>query len=128
MNNIEDLFRKNQDKLIEQPSARTWQQLERRLDDHRQRGRRTLYQQFAMAAAVLLLVGIVGFLATAVNTATTNNSMVLNTPQFEELSIPSEGISATKVSEYQKQYEAATVVIDEGTTNKRLVLASWVQK
>lgn len=54
-----DLFKDNEHKLHEYPSADAWHRLEQRLDAHRRRRRIAAYRPIAMAAAITLVVGMV---------------------------------------------------------------------
>lgn len=58
-----DLFRDNEHKLHEYPSADAWRRLEQRLDAHRQRRRIFPLRPFSMAASLVLLIGLAGLFA-----------------------------------------------------------------
>lgn len=59
---ISTLFREGSEKLSVEPAPRAWQRLERRLENHGQRGRMVWLKRLAAAAAVLVLVGGAYFL------------------------------------------------------------------
>lgn len=63
---LSDLFRNNAHKLNEAPPLHSWQRLEARLDQHRQRSRRQSIRQYAMAAVIggiVLLAAMLSLLA-----------------------------------------------------------------
>ena len=113
-----DLFRDNEHKLHEYPSADAWRRLEQRLDAHRRRRRIAVYRPIAMAATVILLVGMVALFTWVSHTldqekSRTNAYFVL----LEDLP-PGEGSSfyAQNLALREKYDEAE---FEEGDSQKR---------
>lgn len=124
---MENLFRNNQHKLNERPSARTWERLESRLDDHRRRGRVTMIRQWSMAAAVLLLFGIVGLLGT-LNFNQNDNAPIADS-QIEYLNVSPSEQSVEQLIDYQnKLYAVKTVSVAKARGKKELQPAKWVEQ
>ena len=51
-----ELFRRNEYKLNERPSPRTWDRIERRLDNHRRRPLHVIRRTLSMVASLAILV------------------------------------------------------------------------
>lgn len=123
---IFDLFRKNQYKLSERPSARTWRRLERRLDFHKKHGQTTLYRNLAMVAGILALVAIISLITVLVNNKQTNFKTLNQTPRYlEELAPGNIEGEVPKLVEFTRLYqELLTKPIAEGEPSRRLVAQS----
>ena len=126
------MFRNNQHKLNERPSARTWDRLERRLDNHRheqqRRGRVVMFRQFSIAAAVLLLIGVVGLLATVGTGMQTVNAPIADS-QIEYLNVSPSELGVQQIREYQdKLYSVQTISNERVRSKKDLRLASWKEQ
>lgn len=126
---MENLFRKNQHKLNERPSARTWERLESRLDDHRRRGRVTMIRQWSMAAAVLLLIGVVSLLGTFGNLTSDNAPIADSQMEYLNVSPSEQAESVEQIRRYQdKLYAVKTVSVAKARGKKELQTAKWVQQ
>ena len=78
-----DLFREKSENLTEQPTAATWQRLERRLASARGRKRRSVPLQLIVAATAVALFACIGIVSWVV---TREHAAVLkNKKQFSEL-------------------------------------------
>lgn len=121
------MFRNNQHKLTERPSARAWDRLERRLDNHQQeqrRGRVVLFRQLSMAAAVVFLIGVVGLLAT-VGTSMRSANVPIADSQIEYLNVSPSELGVEQIREYQeKLYSVQTISNERVQAKKDLRLAS----
>lgn len=113
-----DLFKDNEHKLHEYPSADAWRRLEERLDARRRRKRIAYYRPIAMAAALTLLVGMVALYSWVSHTlqresAEAHAHFVL----LEDLA-PSEGsnVYAQNLA-LREQYDGAN--LEEGNSEKR---------
>jgi len=123
---IFDLFRRNQHKLDERPSNDAWERLESRLDDHQKRSRPSLlYRQMTMAAAVLLLIGLVSVLSLYMNPARDGMANIELTPApkiLEDLPVYTDaGGGKYRMVEYQRRINTNPRSIPEGGVHKKLV-------
>ena len=130
--NISDLFRDNQHKLDERPSADAWDRLERKLDRHQTSARRQvrpMYRNLIMAASILFLVGMVSFLSLFLKQDKASISKAMNAPSYTPVPTDFEDITYTdandglyKMVNYSKNLNTnPRKVIQEGTPYKKLV-------
>lgn len=113
-----DLFRDNEHKLHEYPSADAWRRLEQRLDAHRQRRRIFPLSPFSMAASLVLLIGLVGLFAWI--TQGIQKEDPAGSAHFavlEDLPLPSGPDFYSQNLNAGRQYAQAT--LDEGSSQKR---------
>ncbi len=119
---IFDLFRENQHKLSRKPSPQTWQKLERRLN------RRNLHSGHSgwvsLAAAVLLLVGVIGLLTLFANQQQKRDmASVQPKPVLEDLQVPAHPQEMLQAVEFCRLYcKPGSEKIQEGTSGQRLVV------
>lgn len=122
---ISDLFREHRNIEI-QPSPKAWRKLDRKLDNHRRRGRRNVHRLMAMAAAFLLLVVFVLALTMVVGDLD-NKQMAYNesTPvQVEDLDITDSDLEAFRVVSFTHHLaDRMAAPISEGQPDRRLVPA-----
>lgn len=109
-----DLFRNNEHKLHEYPSADAWLRLEKKLEAHRRRRRISLFRPIAMAAGVLLVIGMAFALGWVSHSLT-------QTPDSGMASLsdlpPSQGADPyAQVLSIRKQYDS--VQVEEGSGQK----------
>jgi hypothetical protein len=110
-----DLFRNNQHKLHEYPSADAWLRLEKRLEAHRQRRRISLFRPIAMAAGVLLVIGMAFALGWVSHSLTQSPDSGM--ASLSDLP-PSQGADPyAQVLSMRKQYDS--VQVEEGSGPKR---------
>lgn len=127
-----DLFRENQHKLDEAPSAHTWRRLERRLDNHHRRRRpRLAGSRMLSMAAALLLLAVITFLFSLIVEKRNPAYLALNQNRplpMEDLTYTDVDRGAYQVVEFTRQYQDRLAKpIEEGSPNKRLVPASAVR-
>lgn len=127
-----DLFRESQHKLDEAPAPQAWRRLEKRLDTRRaSRGSNSLYRIMAMAAGVLLLIGVFSLLPALDQSSQMEEGVALNTPpsEMEDLVVdPSNSDQhIIKVVEFSRQYKDRMVQpIEEGSSSKKLVVSNQI--
>lgn len=99
---IDKLFRANQHKLTERPSHEAWQKLEHRLDRHRGRRRIRRQNHYAMVAALLFLIVMIGAISLFTNTKVKKqNASIL----LEEVSSDFDSKEALKVIEFTRHHQ-----------------------
>lgn len=110
-----DLFRNNEHKLHEYPSADAWLRLEKRLEAHRRRRRIPLFRPIAMAAGMLLVIGMAFALGWVSHSLTqAPDSGVASLSDLP----PSQGADPyAQVLSIRKQYD--NVQVEEGSGPKR---------
>ncbi|MFZ2900991.1 MAG: hypothetical protein WA004_20335 [Saprospiraceae bacterium] len=110
-----DLFRNNEHKLHEYPSADAWLRLEKKLEAHRRRRRISLFRPIAMAAGVMLVIGIAFALGWVSHSLTqTQDSGMASLSDLP----PSQGADPyAQVLSIKKQYDS--VQVEEGSGPKR---------
>ncbi|GJM36479.1 MAG: hypothetical protein DHS20C18_54800 [Saprospiraceae bacterium] len=120
-----EVFKNNQHKLSEKPSAQAWRRLERRLDAHQNHRKYSWFSQMGMVAAVLLLVALITIISTL-----TEQKKVLQTAsqeafpaQMEELSTSVDQQEMLKVVEFSRRYQERLTKpsVNEGKQGKKLV-------
>ena len=128
---IFDLFRENQHKLDERPSADVWDRLEQKLDDTKP-AKRIIprgYRQLIMAASILLLVGMVSFFSIFLqqkkHSFSQANKTAIQSPvpkQFEDLIYTDANDGLYKMVAYQRKLNTnPRNVIQEGAPHKKLI-------
>ena len=113
-----ELFRKNEHKLHEYPSDDAWRRLEKRLDAHRKRRRITTFRPIAMAAALVLLVGMVALFTWVSDTLQQSNKRAH--PHFvllEDLPPSEDNNFYAQNLAIRERYDQTEV--DEGDSQKR---------
>ncbi|WP_143473222.1 hypothetical protein [Flavilitoribacter nigricans] len=123
---IFDLFRESKHKLDEAPNPQAWRRLEKRLDTRRATRGGSLYRIMAMAAGVLLLIGVFSLLPALDQNSPQEDVMALNHPpsEMEDLVVdPADSDqNIIKVVEFSRQYQDRMVQpIEEGSSAKKLV-------
>ncbi len=123
---IFDLFRESKHKLDEAPSPQAWRRLEKRLDTRRATRGSSIYRIMAMAAGVLLLIGVFSLLPALDQKTADTDVVALNNPpsEMEDLVVdPADADqNIIKVVEFSRQYQDRMVQpIDEGSRAKKLV-------
>lgn len=122
---IFDLFRESKHKLDEAPNPQVWRRLEKRLETRRAARGGSIYRIMAMAAGVLLLIGVFSLLPALEQNSRDETALVLNTPpsEMEDLVVdPQTDRQIIKVVEFSRQYQDRMVQpIEEGSSNKKLV-------
>jgi hypothetical protein len=110
-----DLFRNNEHKLHEYPSADAWLRLEKRLEAHRRRRRIPLFRPIVMAAGMLLVIGMAFALGWVSHSLTqAPDSGVASLSDLP----PSQGADPyAQVLSMKKQYDS--VHVEEGSGPKR---------
>jgi hypothetical protein len=121
---ISSLFREHEHKLHEAPSGRAWRQLEAKLDQRRNRHRVQLRRQYALAASLALLIGLIGLISWLAESSDRQVVAAAQAPQVQLEDIPlqveqAEPI-AQQVAELSRQYQAAPR-IEEGQSAQRIV-------
>lgn len=117
---IDKLFRANQHKLTERPSSETWQKLEHRLDRHRGRRRMRRQNHYAMAAALLFLIVMIGVISLYTNGKIKRQSASI---QLEEFSNDFDSKEALKVIEFTRHHqERLAKPIKEVGENEELLI------
>ncbi len=112
-----ELFRKNQYKLNERPSPKTWQRLEKRLDNHYQRQRFASRHTLSMVAALALLIVATFFLT--IGPVASNEDY---TTQFlEEVDQKAESDIQQLVDLSHRYQDRIREEIKEGDANKKLM-------
>lgn len=110
-----DLFRNNEHKLHEYPSADAWLRLEKRLEAHRRRRRIPLFRSIAMAAGVMLVIGMafgLGWVSHSLTQAPDSGMAALSDLP------PSQGTNPyAQALAIKKQYDS--VHVEEGSGPKR---------
>lgn len=123
-----DLFRENQHKLDESPSPQTWRRLEKRLDTRRAARGSSIYRIMAMAAGVMLLIGVFSLLPAFDQSSVQDDVMALHTPpsEMEDLEKDAQvNENIIKVVEFSRQYQDRMgQPIEEGNSRKRLIPSS----
>ncbi|MCB0633216.1 MAG: hypothetical protein R2824_17540 [Saprospiraceae bacterium] len=126
-----DLFRENQQKLDESPNPQVWRRLEKRLDTRRTSHGSSIYRIMAMAAAILLLIGVFSLLPALDQSAGQDEAVALNTPPSEMEDLAQDAPAdqnIIKVVEFSRQYQDRMVQpIEEGNSHKRLVPSTKLQ-
>ncbi len=124
---IFDLFRDNQHKLEERPSPRTWDRLERRLDQHRQRPRRQFPRLFSLVAAVVGLVAMITVISFMFRSVSSGDMAAADAPTaifvVEDLNTsPENERGFYDIVEFQNKYnDRLANPIREGQPRKRLM-------
>lgn len=108
-----DLFRDNEHKLHEYPSADAWLRLEKRLDAHRRRRSISLYRPIAIAAGLTLIIGTSFVLGWVANGAMQQSSGPVALDELPSSSGPDVYAQTLSV---RNQY--SQVVLDEGERGK----------
>jgi hypothetical protein len=109
----------------EQPSGATWKRLERRLETHQRRNRRSLSRSLTMVAAVMLLA-VFAFLFSTVGltgdgplSSTSRDAQLEMTPLSEEQLNP----EAYQVFEFTLKYrDRMSNVVEEGEADRELLV------
>lgn len=126
-----DLFRENQHKLDESPNPQVWRRLEKRLDTRRAARGSSLYRIMAMAAGVLLLIGVFSLLPALDQPQTQDEAIAMDTPPsaMEDLVKDAQvDKQIIKVVEFSRQYQDRMgQPIEEGNSRKRLVPSNRLQ-
>lgn len=130
---IFDLFRESKHKLDEAPGPQAWRRLEKRLDTRRAARGNSLYRIMAMAAGVLLLIGVFSLLPALDQGNQDTNVVALNTPpsEMEDLVVDPADTDRNiiKVVEFSRQYQDRMAQpIEEGSKAKRLIPSNQVDK
>lgn len=112
-----------------QPSAKTWRKLERKLDQHRRRGRGGIQRLMAMAAALLALIVFVLLLTMVANKDQSILFVANETSplQLEELKLsPSDmALNAYRVVSFSHSHQDRMAApISEGSADRKLVATS----
>lgn len=121
-----DLFKYIQDRkeeFNEHPSHAAWRKLERRLDNHQQRNRSTLFRSLSMVAGVLLLVGfafLFVLLTDNMGNQSTNADYALGV-ELETLDVELTPETYEVVEFALKHRDRMSNIIDEGTPDKELI-------
>lgn len=128
---IFDLFRESNHKLDEAPGPQAWRRLEKRLDTRRASRGNSLYSIMAMAAGVLLLIGVFSLLPALDKPKLDHEAVAMNTPpsEMEDLVVipADDDQNIIKVVEFSRQYQDRMVQpIEEGSSAKRLVPSKQV--
>lgn len=123
---IFDLFRESRHKLDEAPNPQAWRRLEKRLDTRRAKHGGSIYRIMAMAAGVLLLIGVFSLLPALDQKTATTDVVALNNPpsEMEDLVVDPADTDQNiiKVVEFSRQYQDRMVQpIEEGSSAKKLV-------
>ena len=119
---IYDLFRENQHKLSQNPSSQSWQRLERRLN------RRNLHSGHTslmpIAAAILLLVGVIALLTLFANPKQADSFADNHvTPVVEDLKPAGYSPELLQAVEFCRVHcNPGADKIEEGKVGKRLVV------
>ena len=114
MKDIFDLFKAQQHKLEEMPSAAAWQKLEKRLDDHKKKPVRLLIaRRWAIAASILVMLSFASLFSTRLMPSKARFA------NFEPLII--ESVSSYDVITLQRKYALGS--IEEGKASKKLLAA-----
>lgn len=112
---IFDLFRNNEHKLHEYPSADAWLKLEKKLEARRKRRRIALFRPLAMAAGLALVIGtafILGWVANSLTQSSQNSLTALSDLP------PAQGVDPyAQTLSMRRQYAQAQV--EEGSGQKR---------
>ncbi|MEL7021747.1 MAG: hypothetical protein AAGK47_09070 [Bacteroidota bacterium] len=125
---MKDLFRHHQNKLTQRPSARSWDRLERRLEQHQQ-GVRTevghvrIFRQFGMAATVLLLLTTAVLLALA-GWGTRNQYAPIADSQIEYLNVSPSEQGLRQLRQYQVRLYTAPKFSNERVQPKKTLQLS----
>lgn len=126
-----DIFRDNQHKLNERPGSQTWRRLEKRLDKRRKPYAHSLIRVMAMAAAVLLLLGVFSVLPVFEDRSSADSVAFDTAPAVtEDLIITPEAKVEPfiKVVEYSRKYQdRMSQPIEEGSTDKKLIVSQHIQ-
>jgi hypothetical protein len=126
-----DLFKENQSKLDESPNPQVWRRLEKRLDTRRATRGSSIVRIMAMAAGVLLLIGVASLLPALDQAQTEDAAVAFYTPpsQMEDLEKDAKtDQNIIKVVEFSRQYQDRMgQPIEEGNSHKRLVPSAKVQ-
>lgn len=121
---ISSLFRENERKLHEAPSDRAWRQLEAKLDQRRNRHRVQLRRQYALAAGLALLIGLIGLISWLAGSAGQPAVAAARAPQIQLEDIPLQTVQtepiAQQVAALSRQYQTAPH-IEEGQSAQRIV-------
>ncbi len=119
---IFDLFRNNQHKLTQQPSPYAWRRLERRLDRNAGVKRFSLLRQWGMAAAIVLLVGLVFLVILMVDQQETATLAAQRTHpvQLEDLNPRDGDLALLRQVNFAHQHQLG-VGISEGSPAGQLV-------
>lgn len=118
---IFDLFRENQHKLSQKPSPQTWQKLENRLNRRNLHSGMTSW--FSIAAALLLLVGVIGLLTLFANPQKQDLASSPVKPVLEDLQLSNHSQEMLQAVEFCRLYcKPGSQKIQEGTTGQRLVV------
>ena len=120
---ISALFREHKHTEIP-PTPKAWRKLERKLDNHRHRGRRNVQRLMAMAAAFLLLIVFVLVLSMVVGQMNNSHPMAYNesTPfQLEDLVTTDVDFEAYRVVSFTYHHQDRMSNITEGQPDRKLV-------
>lgn len=125
-----DILRDNQHKLNERPGQHTWRRLEKRLDARRKPYAHSFIRIMAMAAAVLLLIGIFTVLP-SLNTGSSTDSIAFDHAPavMEDVIIVPDAADQhiIKVVEYSRQYhDRMSQPIEEGSQDKKLIVNKYI--
>lgn len=119
------VFRERFRGFEEQPSGATWKRLERRLEAHQHRNRRSLFRSLAMVAAVLLLA-VFAFLFSTVGLA--DRGLLSSTSRgaqvdMEPLSGEQLNPEAYQVFEFTMKYrDRMSNIVEEGEADRELLV------
>ncbi len=122
-----DFFREREGQLSEAPSAHTWRRLERRLDNHQQRNRRSLFRALAMAAGVMLLALVIVLISLILDSRSWKNGAGYQAApsQLEDLQQGESGeASIHTVQAAQRAQKQRLRPISEGIAGQKLMLAN----
>lgn len=130
---IFDLFRENKHKLDEAPNPQVWRRLEKRLDTRRATRGGSIYRIMAMAAGVLLLIGVFSLLPALDQSTAQSDAVAMDAPpsEMEDLVIDPAHTDPNiiKVVEFSRKYQdRMTQPIEEGSTSKKLVLSKQLHE
>ena len=116
-----DLFRNNQHKLTQRPSPHAWRRLERRLDRNSGVKRFSLLRQWSLAAAIVLLVGVVFLVTLMVDRRETHLAARDTQPvELEDLNPRDGDLALLRQVTFAHQHQLGTT-IQEGKGANRLV-------
>jgi len=116
-NKLFDLFRENEHKLHEFPSNNAWRRLEQRLDAHRRRTRIAMLRPYAMAASLVLLVGMIALITWVSDTMQQERSQ--GDARFAQLEdLPPASGSDVYAQNLSLRYQYHGAQLDEGDNSK----------
>ena len=119
-----DLFKESEHKIQPTPSRHAWDKLERKLDARKDINQTSKYRSIAQIAAVVALVSIAAVIAllSSNNNKTNLTASAIDTNStWEEIALEKSGKNADDLVAFNKSVETKKVLMNEGTTDKKLV-------